>query len=111
MSSPACVEGYDTPAQQREDSTTFMAEIQLELKTGPASPAGSLNLTVMMYESESPATIISSESKRFEKAHPPSIFEKRFFFDISRTIVASIKISSEAISQAKTLLNVFPPAK
>ena len=24
MSSPACAEGYDTPAQQREDSTTFM---------------------------------------------------------------------------------------
>ena len=24
MSSPARVEGYDTPAQQREDSTTFM---------------------------------------------------------------------------------------
>ena len=24
MSSPACVEGYYTPAQQREDSTTFM---------------------------------------------------------------------------------------
>ena len=24
MSSPACADGYDTPAQQREDSTTFM---------------------------------------------------------------------------------------
>ena len=25
MSSPACADGYDTPAQQREDSTTFMS--------------------------------------------------------------------------------------
>ena len=25
MSSPACADGYDTPAKQREDSTTFMA--------------------------------------------------------------------------------------
>ena len=24
MSSPACADGNDTPAQQREDSTTFM---------------------------------------------------------------------------------------
>ena len=24
MSSPACADGYDMPAQQREDSTTFM---------------------------------------------------------------------------------------
>ena len=24
MSSPACADGYDTPAQQHEDSTTFM---------------------------------------------------------------------------------------
>ena len=24
MSSPACADGYDTPAQQREDPTTFM---------------------------------------------------------------------------------------
>ena len=24
MSSPACADGYDTPAQQREDSTTFI---------------------------------------------------------------------------------------
>ena len=27
MSTPACAEGYDTPAQQREDSTTFMVVI------------------------------------------------------------------------------------
>ena len=27
MSSPACAEGYDTPAQQREDSTTFMVTV------------------------------------------------------------------------------------
>ena len=34
MSSPACADGYDTPAQQREDSTTFMvAKVSL-------SPAG-----------------------------------------------------------------------
>ena len=25
MSSPACADGYDMPAQQREDSTTFMS--------------------------------------------------------------------------------------
>ena len=35
MSSPACAEGYDTPAQQREDSTTFMC---------PLLAASSLNL-------------------------------------------------------------------
>ena len=35
MSSPACAEGYDTPAQQREDSTTFMvAKVSWVIVTG-----------------------------------------------------------------------------
>ena len=29
MSSPACADGYDTPAQQREDSTTFISGCHL----------------------------------------------------------------------------------
>ena len=43
MSSPACADGYDTPAQQREDSTTFMVSIDSDQRPAPrrfaASPA------------------------------------------------------------------------
>ena len=37
MSSPACADGYDTPAQQREDSTTFMvAKVSSTSQDGPS---------------------------------------------------------------------------
>ena len=43
MSSPACADGYDTPAQQREDSTTFVVSIDSDQRPAPrrfaASPA------------------------------------------------------------------------
>ena len=44
MSSPACADGYDTPAQQREDSTTFMlskgrSDVTTETREERAVPA------------------------------------------------------------------------
>ena len=41
MSSAACADGYDTPAQQREDSTAFMV-------AKVSSPAGGVQVTMMM---------------------------------------------------------------
>ena len=39
MSIPACAEGYDTPAQQRKDSTTFVvAKVSLFLNCSLPSP-------------------------------------------------------------------------
>ena len=40
MSSPACADGYDTPAQQREDSTTFMLSQSLSDSAGESPSDG-----------------------------------------------------------------------
>ena len=40
MSSPACAEGCDTPAQQREDSTTFMTHLSWQHSAGVTATSG-----------------------------------------------------------------------
>ena len=58
MSSPACADGYDTPAQQREDSTTFMGitvgygdpargQVRKLLRRAESGPRARLRLQVL----------------------------------------------------------------
>ena len=54
MSSPACADGYDTPAQQREDSTTFMLSHNLS-----QTPLANRRLTVTVSGAGRPGRALS----------------------------------------------------